>query len=349
MLILQQPQSHIPLYEADYEAQSLKREKQMEMHRPKSSLHLAAAPRASARLVDRQRFKLPAKPSVEIVRHDQRLAASQLISVSPFDVSFPSFPQTKELVVLFSVSPLDSRFPSFRLPRQSSPRQLPRPVSAESADQAVVSFSPFAREFDQTVAAASQFRRRVAPSHRRHRNRSAIKRRRLQAAMAQYRRERGPVQSRPVFDAETRKQRSQPVDPSIVSFSPWQEAEFAVHCKVPLPQFVHSRRLRAVTKQVAAILKPKLLKTKKPRFISYSPFSPLFPNFSKQPVKQLPLASKLPPTAVSSYSFPAYSPIAKQQPSAAGQFNVPAASKAAAVQPAAVAAKAARQPSLHMH
>jgi hypothetical protein len=342
MLILQQPRSHIPLYEADYESLRMKQQHSVDAHRVMSHLHVPPAPRAAARVSERLRVKLPVKPAADIVQHDQRVES--FVSITPFDSHFPSFPRTKERVVLFSVSPFDSRFPSFT----STARAVfsrPRPVlDSDDKTMEISSFSPFDARFDTEF-----HRHRRSPQHRRTRNRSFIKKRRILAAVAQYRREVGPVSSRALFDPEDRK--IHPVDPSIPSFSPWQEAEFAVHCKIPLPRFVHPKKLKAVTLQAAAILKPRLLKTKKPRYISYSPFNPNFPSFSS---KSATVLSKKPASAAAAVipaaAFPAYSPMAKQQAAVQPGFNLPPAAKAPPAPAAAAAsAKLPRQPSLHMH
>lgn len=312
MLILQQPRSHIPLYEADYEVMNSKK------HRGfvSSHVHVASAPRASARL-ERQRFKLPVKPSTAIVQHNKRVES--FVSVSPFDARFPVLSCLHPRILLFSVSPWDARFPSFRSSRVSV-RQYRPLLDSDEKTLEFSSFSPFHELFPSRP-------------NRRHRNR-ASKRHRLQAAIAQYRRERGPVAKRPLFNAEDRKYR--PIDPSIVSYSPWQEVEFALLCGIALPNFVHSRKLKNATIKAAEILKPKLMKTKKPRYLSYSPFNPLFPfAIAKN-------SGTVASTAIVSYAFPAYSPMAKQHEGSNVSFKLPNPTQVAPE-------KLPRQTSLHMH
>jgi len=324
-MIILQPQSHIPLYEADYEALKLKQKPNHSQKTP--STHLAASPRAAARLTERQRFKLPIHISTTIIRHNQRV--NDFVSLSPFDSGFPVFTRTRQNCVLFSVSPFDAQFPAFSARRIARPEI--RPLLDSDDREVIKSFTPF----DQQFPSASYVHR--APG-RRLRNKSAIKRRRMELAVAQYRRERGPVVERPLFDVTSRKTKA--VDPSIVSFSPWQEAEFAVLCKIPLPKFVAAKNLKAATVKAGQILKPKLLKLKKPRYMSYSPFSPMFPNIGKPAVaKKVVASSANVPTAA---AFPAYSPMAKQKTEKTTGFNLPVATNAKEKTPA-------RQPSLPMH
>jgi hypothetical protein len=324
MLILQQPHSHIPLYEADYKALKLKKELRHTHKTPRT--HLASSPRAAARLTERLRFKLPVQVSATIIHHNQRVNHS--VSVTPFDSSFPVLARTRQIHVLFSVSPFDARFPAFRARRVD--RTELRPLIDSDELEVTKSFTPFDQHFPSTAYVHR------APG-RRLRNKSAIKRRRLEAAVAQYRRERGPVAERLVYDAAGRNTKS--VDPSIVSFSPWQEAEFAVFCSIPLPKFVAAKNIKAVTVKACELLKPKLMKVKSPRYMSYSPFSPMFPNIGKPVVaKKVVATSAIVPVG----AFPAYSPMAKQQTEKTPGFNLPAATQAKEKTPA-------RQPSLHMH
>lgn len=327
MLILQQPQSHIPLYEADYETLKVKRLLRHSHKTPRT--HLAPSPRAAARLTERQRFKLPVQASAAITQHYQRV--DHFLSVSPFDSRFPVLTRTRQTCVLFSVSPFDARFPASSAQRVARPEI--RPLLDSDDREVIKSLTPF----DPHFPSASYVHR--APG-RRLRNKSAIKRRRLDAAVAQYRRERGPVAERPVFDVTSRKAKS--VDPSIVSFSPWQEAEFAVLCKIPLPKFVATKNLKAATIKAGQILKPRLMKVKKPRYVSYSPFSPMFPNIGKPALAKKAVTSSAIVPVPATGAFPAYSPMAKQRTEKAAGFNLPAATQAKDKTPA-------RQPSLHIH
>jgi len=250
MLILQLPRSHIPLYEADYEALRMKQATHMAaIHVSNNSLHLPPATRASARVSERLRLKLPVKPGAEIVRHSQR-NKEQFVSLSPFDLAFPVHVRpVSTSVVLFSVSPFDTRFPSFR--PHPSPRVTPH-VTLDSHDLSpAVSFSPWDVRFPK-----SSFHRK---HHRKSHNRSFQKRLRLQAAVAQYRRERGPAQDRPLFDLKSREVKT--LDPSsFLSFSPWQETDFALACGVKLDKFIAARNLKQAVKAASGQRRAKQIK-----------------------------------------------------------------------------------------
>jgi len=335
MLILQLPRSHIPLYEADYEALRMKQATHMAaIHVSNNSLHLPPATRASARVSERLRLKLPVKPGAEIVRHSQR-NKEQFVSLSPFDLAFPVHVRpVSTSVVLFSVSPFDTRFPSFR--PHPSPRVTPH-VTLDSHDLSpAVSFSPWDVRFPK-----SSFHRK---HHRKSHNRSFQKRLRLQAAVAQYRRERGPAQDRPLFDLKSREVKT--LDPSsFLSFSPWQETDFALACGVKLDKFIAARNLKQAVKAASGQRRAKQIKNaqkKLKRYYSFSPFDSRFPNFSVKMSNSQQLVLVKKPQTLLAAAFPAFSPLARQTPAAFPQTQTQTTNNSAVKTPN-------RQPSIPMH
>lgn len=300
-LILQQPRSHIPLYEADYEKAKAKSAVRKPRSKPvQSSSRLASSMR---------RFKLSAHPDTDIIRRE-----NHFVSVSPFDARFPVFVATpKEIIPLFTVSPFDAAFPvySHRVIEKSR-------VTLDSDTQPIESYSPFDAHFPK-----------FTQKHRRTRNRSSIKKRKLRQAMLQYRRERGPVNERPQIKARP----AAILEGSVVSFSPWDSLNFCLHCGLALEKLLKNG------KQIAAQLeKAKLPVAKKWRFKSYSPWDSRYPLGVEEVV--------IKPTTKIASAFPAFSPMAKKGQQAPVDFKLPAATSAA---PAAAKASAAPRKVLPMH
>lgn len=240
-LILQQPRSHIPLYEADYQkvkekakTRKVKQVKQVRVSRLADSMH---------------RFKLSAHPQTDISRREQ----NKIVSVSPFDARFPVFAaKPKEIVPLYTVSPFDTAFPVYKKKIIEESR-----VTLDSDVAPVAAYSPWDEDFP-----------RFTQKHRLSRNKSAIKKRKLRQAMLQYRRERGPASQRPIYTPKP----AAILEGSVVSYSPWDSLAFCMACDLPLEKLLKNG------KQIAAQLaKAKRPVEKKWRFKSYSPFDAKYP------------------------------------------------------------------------
>jgi hypothetical protein len=308
---LQQPHSHIPLYEADYE----KMKKTASMKKEESTSRMIGRRLISSMLSGSSRLVLPAKPEV-------RKTHVEYLSVSPFDTRFPMFAKTPELKMpLFSVSPFDSDFPHY-LNRSTSKQSEKKQITLDSndvEDPDFKSFSPFQQGFPHS---------KHHGRHRKSRNRSSIKKRKLVAAMKDYRRERGPASERPLL----KEKASAIYEGSVISFSPWQSVEFCEACDLPIQKLVKDYKKLVQQKQMQKHLAKKAKKSF--RFISYSPFDARFPlGVIQQPQQQL---------VVKVNAFPAYSPMAKKVTPA--DFKMPPA----VASPAPAVATTQRKV-LHMH
>jgi len=267
---LQQPRSHLPLYEADYQKKAVKKVKKQQSG--------GSSPSGSTRLVSSINKVLPAKPSVRKSHVDQ-------LSVSPFDLRFPV---TIIKQKTYSVSPFDPAFLFKKNLNAINPKPALTLDSNSPVDADYQSFSPFQTGFPFSHHHGQ---------HRKTRNHSSIKKRKLQAAMKEYRRERGPAAERSLI----KKNPSIILEGSVVSFSPWQSVEFCVACDLPLQKLVKDYKkiqqaMNLKKKQQQAQQKPQI------RFKSYSPFDANFPHTIKTP----------PATAAAVAAFPAYSPLARK-------------------------------------
>jgi len=264
---LQQPHSHLPLYEADYQKKAGKKQVKQQS---------AGGSSGSTRLVSSiHQLVLPAKPNV-------RKSQVELLSVSPFDSRFP-VTISKQVI---TVSPFD---PAFLFKKNLNAITAKPALTLDSnspVDLDYQSFSPFQTGFPFSHHNGQ---------HRKTRNRSSIKKRKLIAAMKEYRRERGPAAERSLI----KKKPSVILEGSVVSFSPWQSVEFCLACDLPLQKLVKDYKkiqqamiLKKKQQQAAAQQKPQI------RFKSYSPFDARFPH------------TVVVPSAVA--AFPAYSPLARK-------------------------------------
>ena len=253
--------------------------------------------------------KLPARPGRTIMT---AIAKMPILSVTPWDSRFP-MKKVSPKPFVYTVNPWNSAFPmKLELVKKPIVKDSRLP-SQEEVDVSFVSLSPWDCMFPKSS---------LNPK-RKSRNRSQINKRHRVEAMLQYKKEHGPVAQR-TWEVKPVK-----TDYSFISFSPWQETEFAKKVGIPIKDFVSFKKLK--NNNVAKV-KPDV-KSLGIKFVSVSPFNASFPKSAKEEVKgkakPMPVLNTVPavtslmartmtappksPTApIKAAAFPAISPMHKK-------------------------------------
>ena len=200
--------------------------------------------------------KLPVQASRVIIDHTEKY-----VSVPPFNEQFPKFAPQPVSNFVWTASPWSNDFPRFQ---SAQPLRAIASMSTLDSDEwnPETSYHPW----------EAQFPKSNLHKHRRSKNRSERKHRHLVAEMFKYKKEHGPVNLR-TWTTEMPK----PVD-NARSFSPWQEVDFAIACRIPLAKFIKAKNLKTLmaSGQVPNKMMPKMY------FKSVSPWTTEFPFMSEQ-------------------------------------------------------------------